>query len=338
MQLVLANLIGVIEIDNKINTWELFRKAQFGRNIREVVETESCKILRVDDESGEGTMTMYSVFDGVYLMFNDFHMRQCCSGFSCEESMLCIDHCREGRIEHRTDKDMLYYMEAGDMRIDRRVHHTGNMNFPLCHYHGITVGFQLESAAASFKAAMPSVSVDLELLAEKFGSRERPFVIRKNEAVERIFSDLYNVPSEIRTDYFRIKITELLIRLTMINAEERNEERPYFYSGQIEKIKTMHNLMVSDLSKSYTLDELSESFGISLSSLKSCFKGVYGSPVYSYMREYRMNYAASLLVQDSHMKINEIAALVGYDNPSKFSAAFRDTMGVTPLEYRKKTR
>ena len=328
----------MIEIDDNNNVWSLFRKAQLGGNVREIVETEECKILRVDDESGEGTMTMYSVFDGVYLMFNDFHMRQCYSGFSCEKSVLCIDHCREGRIEHRTDKDMLYYMEAGDMRIDRRVHHTGSMNFPLRHYHGLTIGFQLERAETAFKVAMPSVSVDLNQLSEKFGNREKPFVIRKNEAVERIFSDLYNVPSEIRTDYFRIKITELLIRLSMVKAEEQNEEKPYFYSGQIEKIKAMHEIMVSDLSKSYTLDELSAEFGMSLSMLKSCFKGVYGSPVYSYMREYRMNYAASLLVQDNHVKINEIAALVGYDNPSKFSAAFRDTMGVTPLEYRKRLR
>lgn len=326
----------MITIENYV--WELFRTAQLGSNVREIVETADCKILRVDDESGEGTMTMYSVFDGVYLMFNDFHMRQCYSGFSCEESVLCIDHCREGRIEHRTDKDMLYYMEAGDMRIDRRVHHTGSMNFPLCHYHGLTIGFQLERAEISFKTAMPSVSIDLKLIAEKFGNGEKPFVIRKNEAIERIFSDLYNVPSEILRDYFRIKITELLIQLGAMKVMEHNEEKPYFYSGQIEKIKAMHELMVSDLSKSYTLDELSAEFGMSLSMLKSCFKGVYGSPVYSYMREYRMNYAASLLVQDSHIKINEIAALVGYDNPSKFSAAFRDTMGVTPLEYRKRLR
>ena len=325
-------------IINNNHVWELFRTAQLGSNVREVVETAECKILRVDDESGEGTMTMYSVFDGVYLMFNDFHMKQCYSGFSCEESVLCIDHCREGRIEHRTEKDMLYYMEAGDMRIDRRVHHTGSMNFPLCHYHGLTIGFQLERAEAAFKTAIPSVSVNLEELAQRFGNAEKPFVIRKNEAMERVFFDLYNVPSEIRTDYFKVKITELLICLSMIKAEEQNEGKTYFYSGQIEKVKAMHELMISDLTKSYTLDELSEKFNMSLSMLKSCFKGVYGSPVYSYMREYKMNYAASVLVQDSHIKVNEIAALVGYDNPSKFSAAFRDTMGVTPLEYRKKSR
>lgn len=328
----------MITINKKNDTWELFRRSELGKNVSEIVETNDCKILRVDDESGEGTMTMYSVFDGVYMMFNDFHMKRCYSGFSCEESVLCIDHCREGRIEHRTDRDMLYYMEAGDMRIDKRVHHTGNMNFPLCHYHGLTIGFQLERAEKALQAAFPAITIDLKRIAERFGSGEKPFVMRKNETIERIFIDLYNVPSEIRTDYFRIKIAELLIQLGAAKMTEQKDEKPYFYSGQIEKIKAMHEFMVSDLTRSYTLDELSERFDMSLSTLKSCFKGVYGSPVYSYMREYKMNYAASLLVQDSHAKINEVAALVGYDNPSKFSAAFRDTMGVTPLEYRKRAR
>lgn len=328
----------MITINKKNDTWELFRRSELGKNVCEIVETDDCKILRVDDESGEGAMTMYSVFDGVYMMFNDFHMKRCYSGFSCEESVLCIDHCREGRIEHRTDRDMLYYMEAGDMRIDKRVHHTGNMNFPLCHYHGLTIGFQLERAEKALQSALPAITIDLKQIAERFGSGEKPFVMRKNEVIERIFADLYNVPSEIRTDYFRIKTAELLIQLGAMKMAEQKEEKPYFYSRQIEKIKAMYELMVSDLTKSYTLDELSERFDMSLSTLKSCFKGVYGSPVYSYMREYKMNYAAALLVQDNHIKINEIAALVGYDNPSKFSAAFRDTMGVSPIEYRKRLR
>ena len=48
-----------------------------------------------------------------------------------------------------------------------------------------------------------------------------------------------------------------------------------------------------------------------------------------------MNYAAALLKSDKNLKIAEIAGLVGYDSPSKFSSAFHQTMGKTPLEYRK---
>ena len=113
------------------------------------------------------------------------------------------------------------------------------------------------------------------------------------------------------------------------------EERPYFYKGQVEKIKAIQALLTEDLTKSYTMEELSKQFDIALTPLKNCFKTVYGSPIFTYMREYRMNCAAVLLKSDKNLKVAEIAGLVGYDSPSKFVSAFHQTMGKTPLEYRK---
>lgn len=93
-------------------------------------------------------------------------------------------------------------------------------------------------------------------LAEKIGNSKKPAVIRKNEAAEKIFADLYNVPSQIRRDYFRIKITEPLIQLSAMEITEQSDEKQYFYSVQIEKINAIHELMISDLTKSYTIDKL----------------------------------------------------------------------------------
>ena len=81
-------------------------------------------------------------------------------------------------------------------------------------------------------------------------------------------------------------------------------------------------------------EELSEKFDISTSALKQCFKGVYGSAIYTYMRNYRMDLAASLLTQTDE-PITMIAGKVGYTNTSKFSEAFKKVKGKTPLEYRK---
>ena len=89
------------------------------------------------------------------------------------------------------------------------------------------------------------------------------------------------------------------------------------------------------MTKTYTLEELSERFDIALTPLKNCFKAVYGTPIFTYMRTYRMNYAAALLKSDKNMKVAEIAGIVGYDSPSKFASAFHQVMGKTPLEYRK---
>ena len=314
---------------------EIFEQMNYGLNVQGIVETDDCKVMRLNDSTGDGTMTLYQVFPGVFLMYNDFHMKQCVSGFQTDMDLLCIDHCREGRIEPEAGAGAYSYLEAGDLRVDQRIHHNGKVTFPLCHYHGISIGFQMSVAAKEIPAHMKDFSVDLYELQKKYCSDPKPFVIPGEPAIEHIFSELYNVPLKIKKYYFKIKVLELLLYLDALELSGHTEERPYFYKGQVEKIKAIQALLTEDLTKNYTLEELSEQFDIALTPLKNCFKTVYGSPIFTYMRTYRMNYAATLLKSDKNLKIAEIAGLVGYDSPSKFSSAFHQTMGKTPLEYRK---
>ena len=91
---------------------------------------------------------------------------------------------------------------------------------------------------------------------------------------------------------------------------------------------------VSSDDRKNRINELSEKFEISTSALKQCFKGVYGTANYTYMRNYQLDQAASLLTQTNE-PITVIAGKVGYTNTSKFSEAFKKVKGKTPLEYRK---
>lgn len=323
---------------HEYNSWAMFHSTDMGDNMEEVVETEDCKVLRMKDTSGDGLMTIYRVFDGVYLMYNDFHMSHCYSRFHSSARIFCIDHCREGRIEHQAGKDMRYYMEQGDLRMDRRVHHNGDMYFPVSHYHGITIGFFLDYAERSVREAMPSVSVDLSALAEKFCGKDSIYILRKHPSIEHIFSELYNVPAKIRMDYFKIKVMELLVFLRALELSEHKDERPYFYSSQIEKIKAVHKLVTENPAENYTTEVLAKQFDLSVAALKTGFKGVYGSPIYTYIRTHKMNMAASMLVTDRKKRIIEIASAVGYDNPSKFAAAFKEIFGMPPVEYRNDRR
>ena len=47
---------------------------------------------------------------------------------------------------------------------------------------------------------------------------------------------------------------------------------------------------------------------------------------------------ASLLLKATDEKIADIAQKAGYSNASKFSAAFKKELGLSPFEYRKKSR
>lgn len=323
---------------SEYDPWAMLHNTDMNENLEEVTETNDCKVLKMSNSGGDGLMTIYRVFDGVYLIYNDFHMSHCYSRFNSSASLFCIDHCREGRIEHRTDKDMHYYMESGDLRCDRRIGHNGDMYFPLSHYHGITVGFFLDIAKNSLQQAMPEVSVDLTSLADKFCGRDGIYILRKNSAIEHIFSELYRVPEKIRMDYFKIKIIELLVFLRALELSEYKDDRPYFYSSQVEKIKAVHKLLTDNLSENYTTESLAERFELSTAALKNGFKGVYGSPIYTYIRRYKMNMAADMLVCERKKRIIEIAGEVGYNNPSKFSAAFKEIFGVSPTEYRNDRR
>ncbi|MBR1384137.1 MAG: helix-turn-helix transcriptional regulator [Ruminococcus sp.] len=314
--------------------FDMLDRAGFGSNVHEVAAEGECRVMRLDDETGEGFMTMYRVMDGVYLMYNDFHLSSCISEYQNAETVLCIDHCREGRIEHENDLGSRYYMEAGDLRIDRRVHHEGNIHLPLSHYHGITIGFVQGAAERSLKSCFPALAIDIDALGEKFCPDKREFLLRANEPLNILFSQLYSTPKSIRIDYYRFKIAELLLLLTTIDPAECSSERQYFPASQTEKIKDIHSLMTSELHENFTVEELSKRFDLPPATLRNVFKAVYGSPIYKYIKSYKMKAAASMLISDRSLTIAEISQRLGYDNASKFSAAFKDVMGVTPHAYR----
>ena len=311
-------------------------KAGFGSNVHEAAAQGDCRVLKLEDETGEGFMTMYKVFDGVYLMYNDFHLRSCVSEYQNADTVLCIDYCREGRIEHENSLGSRYYMEAGDLRIDRRVHHEGRVELPLSHYHGITIGFIKDISERSLKKELPFVPLDIESLGGKFCPDNKEFLLRECEQLQTVFAQLNHPPKANRTEYFKLKTAELLLLLSQLDISGLSQQRRYFPAKQTDKIKQMHSLMTSSLERSFTVEQLSERFDMPCASLRKVFRAVYGAPVYQYIKSYKLKAAASLLISSPELTVSGIAQRMGYDNASKFSAAFRDVMGVSPQEYRSK--
>lgn len=304
-----------------------------GKNVTCVCKEQNCAVFSVKDSTGDGTMTMYQVYPGVMVLYNDFHMEHCLSGFR-SQGIFCIDHCREGRIEWEFGSGNYLYIEAGDMQISNRDHHTKVFSFPLSHYHGITIGFMLEEAAEPLSEILEGMTFDLPAMKQKFCPAERPFIMRAAANIEHIFLEMYALPDQIRIPYLKIKVLELLLFLRMLEKPEGDGERPYFYKTQVDKVKAIRALLTENLDSHYTLEELSEQFSFPLTAMKLCFKGVYGSSIYAYMKAYRMN-AAALMLRQSDDNVTAIASRVGYDNASKFAAAFRSVKGMTPAAYRK---
>ncbi|WP_087686889.1 AraC family transcriptional regulator [Pandoraea sp. PE-S2R-1] len=79
------------------------------------------------------------------------------------------------------------------------------------------------------------------------------------------------------------------------------------------------------------LDFLAEKFEISKTRLKDEFRNQFGAPVYQYFQAQQMMLARTLLA-DKQLLVKELSSRLGYDNPSKFSAAFKKHHGILPSE------
>lgn len=86
----------------------------------------------------------------------------------------------------------------------------------------------------------------------------------------------------------------------------------------------------------HSLDSLAATASMSRSSFSDTFSQHLGRSPMAYLRDTRMRRAAGLL-RDSNLKIDDVAARVGYASRSQFSRAFTSRFGVAPAAYRKGT-
>lgn len=302
-----------------------------------LAHSDGCSVWQFRNETGDGTMTAYDVFPGVILSFNDFHMERYHSSYVPDRRILAIDHCREGRMEYSAGDGRIGCTSAGNMKLDLRRQHTGEFIFPSCHYHGLTVAIDLDIIGQSLSEEVKDFPVAPEEIITRFSLGAYPRVLHGMKEADHIFGELYLVPEKIRIPHFKVKILELLLYLNAMTVPEDENEQPYFYRTQAEKVRAIRQFLIAHISENYTQEELSRRFDIPMTAMKTCFRSVYGEAIGAWLTGYRMNRAAELL-RESDLSIAEIGSRVGYDNAGKFTVAFKKTMKLTPSEYRRERR
>lgn len=302
-----------------------------------LAHSDGCSVWQFRNETGDGTMTAYDVFPGVILSFNDFHMERYHSSYVPDRRILAIDHCREGRMEYSAGDGRIGCTSAEDMKLDLRRQHTGEFIFPSCHYHGLTVAIDLDIIGQSLSEEVKDFPVAPEEIITRFSLGAYPRVLHGMKEADHIFGELYRVPEKTRIPYFKVKILELLLYLNAMTVPEDENEQPYFYRTQAEKVRAIRQFLIAHISENYTQEELSRRFDIPMTAMKTCFRSVYGEAIGAWLTGYRMNRAAELL-RESELSIAEIGSRVGYDNAGKFTVAFKKTMKLTPSEYRRERR
>lgn len=307
---------------------------RYSTDIKITKENDQCTIYQFIGENGHGTMTSYEVFPGIELTYNDFNMGDCFNNRYVQDDIMEINHCSQGRFETELPDGSFVYLKEGDISVNMLGSLTKNSCFPLERYYGISVVIDLAAAQTFSNQLMQDIAIDLYKLRDQLCGGDQCFIMRATAAIHHIFSELYTVPDEIKQGYFKLKILELLLFLSTVEVSQEQQETQYFNRTQVECVKQIKAYLIAHLDQHYTLNELSQKFDISLTAMKTCFKGVYGTTIFSFIRGYRMQVAAEMLLKGKD-NVTEIAGRVGYSNASKFAAAFKKELAMSPTQYKK---
>ncbi|MEM8573195.1 MAG: AraC family transcriptional regulator [Pseudomonadota bacterium] len=99
-------------------------------------------------------------------------------------------------------------------------------------------------------------------------------------------------------------------------------------SNDIRRLYEAQSILVERFDNPPTVPELARSVGLNVRKLGFGFKELFGSSVYAFIKNRRLEHA-HLLLQDGDMTVAQAAYACGY-RPSHFSAAFRQRFGVPP--------
>lgn len=148
-------------------------------------------------------------------------------------------------------------------------------------------------------------------------------LVRRDEKVEH--TDLLSLRFYIMNvlfDFFeKCKHSQIVNRALGVRSKS--------LSFDVQKVKTYLSQNLNG--KFPGLAHIAKYFHISESKLKSDFKASNGLTLFQYFQQEQMTHAEKILLE-SNLSIKEISYILGYENTSKFSAAFKKRIGVCPSE------
>ncbi|GHC22261.1 AraC family transcriptional regulator [Aidingimonas halophila] len=98
-----------------------------------------------------------------------------------------------------------------------------------------------------------------------------------------------------------------------------------------QRLERIRNLLRDEPAREHSLEALAKLASMSPSSLRNKFRSLYGEPLFTYLRDRRLELAREYLLQG--FSVQQAAHFVGYRHATNFSTAFRRRYGMSPSAF-----
>ena len=153
---------------------------------------------------------------------------------------------------------------------------------------------------------------------------------------------MYQIVDEImncqRQGVFKRMFLEAkVIELLLLQLEQFTDDSVLQVSvkkSDVDKIYAVREFILHNLDAACSLIDLAHQAGTNEFILKKGFKELFGTTVFGFWNDAKME-QAKLLLTEQGMNVGEVSHYIGYKNQRHFSAAFKKKFGVLPSQYKK---
>lgn len=168
-----------------------------------------------------------------------------------------------------------------------------------------------------------------------YGAIDAPYYdLRTTTPVmQAVLHQILNCPYHnlIRRVYLQAKALELVTLWLDQELSYRRTFRPSIKlrPDEVDRIQYAKTILIRNLDNPPTLLELARHIGINDRKLKQGFRQIFGTTVFGYLHNHRMEQAKHLLLEQN-LTVAQVAHAVGYSHLGHFAAAFKKKFGMNP--------
>jgi AraC-like DNA-binding protein len=281
-----------------------------------------------------GKTVQYEIFNGIWIVCHDVVLQNPELFPMHEPGFIRMNYCISGRCEFDYQNRKVLYTGAGDFVASLLDHEHHKHNFPLGNYNGISIITTDKELDVFLKTIFIGTQMTSDLLVSKMKTYDKYLLFANDSRVQAIMKAMIEPDNIFWKEKAILKFAELILLLIDDDQEATKEKGRYFDKRLTDKVKQIKKEVTENSEFYLPIAEIAQKYNVSSRTFLECFKEIYGKTYYAFIKEYRIKKAAEMLGR-TNKTIGEIAITVGYQNASKFSKAFADIMGVTPLHFRK---
>jgi AraC family transcriptional regulator len=159
-----------------------------------------------------------------------------------------------------------------------------------------------------------------------------PICNKKRNVLDTLLN--HNYSGALENIFINAKIHELLLYSLDCLVDEKEEGFSCKFledERSRQAIYDARDILLKNIGNPLTIRELSRKVAINECYLKKGFKEIFGTTIFDFYQQQRMEHAKYLLYEKS-LSVTDVSSLLGYSSISHFSAAFKKHTGLKPCE------